>query len=105
MATRQDDSAADTGRLQTGAANEINNRGEVVGITENSTPDADRPAPQVVRFKPVVCKEDRIQELRTFAGSLGGIAFGINENGPVVGHGNSTDKTTHGIQLNGSNSH
>jgi len=61
------------------------NRGEVVGIAENSTPDADCPAPQVVQVEPVVCKGGRIQELRTFAGNPGGIAFGINENGQVVG--------------------
>ena len=73
-----------------GVANHINNRGEVAGSAENTTPDTNCPAPQVFQFKPVVWKNNgKIQalptELPTITGDADGLAFGINENGQVVG--------------------
>jgi hypothetical protein len=68
-----------------GDAEQINNRGEVAGLAENSTPDPACPAPQVFQSKPVVWEKGEIQELPTFSGDPGGFALGINDNGQVVG--------------------
>jgi uncharacterized membrane protein len=70
-----------------GEAGEINNRGEVAGNAENTTIDSTCPAggPQVLQEKPVVWRDGRIKELRTFPGDPDGWAFGINNSGQVVG--------------------
>jgi probable HAF family extracellular repeat protein len=39
----------------------------------------------VLQFKPVIWEKREIQELPTFAGDPDGVAFGINDNGQVVG--------------------
>jgi probable HAF family extracellular repeat protein len=68
-----------------GAANQINDAGEVVGMAENSTPDFACPLPQVLQFKPTLWRNGKIRKLRTVAGDPDGIAFAVNRNGQVVG--------------------
>ena len=77
-----------------GVANQINNRGEVAGMAENATTDANCPAtaPQKLQFKPVVWVNGKIQELPTYLGDPDGAAFAVNDNGQVVG--SSGDCTT-----------
>jgi probable HAF family extracellular repeat protein len=70
-----------------GEAGQINNRGEVAGNAENTTPDSTCPpgGPQVFQEKPVVWENRHIKELDTLLGDPDGWAFGINDNGKVVG--------------------
>jgi probable HAF family extracellular repeat protein len=72
-----------------GEANQINNRGEVVGSAENSTFDSScsgpSVSPQMFQFKPVIWKKGKIRELPTFSDDPDGVAFGINDKGQVVG--------------------
>ena len=68
-----------------GVAYAINNRGEVAGVAENTTPDTACPAPQVLHFKPVVWEKGVIHKLPTFGGDPDGVAQEINDNGEVVG--------------------
>jgi probable HAF family extracellular repeat protein len=68
-----------------GAANQINDGGEVVGMAENSTPDYACPLPQVLQFKPTIWRNGKIRKLQTVAGDPDGIAFAVNRNGQVVG--------------------
>jgi probable HAF family extracellular repeat protein len=68
-----------------GAANQINDAGEVVGTAENSTPDYACPLPQVLQFKPTLWRNGKIRKLQTVAGDPDGIAFAVNRNGQVVG--------------------
>ena len=70
-------------------ANRGNNLGDAVGMAENYTRDPACPAPQKFQFKPVLWSNGKIQELQTFPGDLSGIAFGINDNGQVVGSSGS----------------
>jgi len=63
----------------------INDRGQVAGYAENSTPDPNCPAPQVLQFKPVVWTNGRIQALSTHPGDPEGGAFWINNEGELVG--------------------
>jgi len=67
-----------------GAANAINNRGEVAGVAETTMPDPN-PACPVSQFKPVIWENGRIQPLATFPGDTDGAAIGINDNGQAVG--------------------
>ena len=68
-----------------GEATAINNRGEVAGFAENSTPDPGCPAPQVLHFKPVVWEKGSVNQLHTLGGDPDGVAFMINDNGQAVG--------------------
>src|SRR5436190_1491284 len=68
-----------------GQVNQINNRGDVVGLAENTTPDPDCQAPQKFQFKPVIWKNGQIQELAIPSQDRNGFAVGINDNGQVVG--------------------
>ena len=68
-----------------GVAYAINNRGEVAGTAENTTPDPGCPTPQVLHFKPVVWEKGVIHKLPTFGGDPDGVAQEINDNGEVVG--------------------
>jgi probable HAF family extracellular repeat protein len=68
-----------------GAANQVNNSGEVVGTAENSSPDYSCPSPQVLQFKPVVWNNGHVQQLPTVAGDPDGIAFAVNQRGQTVG--------------------
>jgi probable HAF family extracellular repeat protein len=66
-------------------ANDINNRGQVVGQTENSTRDSTCSLPQVLQTLPVIWEEGQIRELPTVGGDPDGAAFAINDNGEAVG--------------------
>ncbi len=68
-----------------GEATMINNRGEVVGIAENTTFDKTCPAPQLFQFKPVLWRNGKVQELPTVGGDPDGITYAINDEGQVVG--------------------
>ncbi len=68
-----------------GVAKAINNVGVVAGYAENSTPDPNCPAPQVLQFEPVVWEQGVIHELPTFPGDPEGLAYEINNSGQVVG--------------------
>ena len=61
-----------------GQALEVNNRGQVVGVAENTTPDLTCvDTAQVVQFKPVIWqKGEIIHELPTFPGDPDGFALG-----------------------------
>jgi probable HAF family extracellular repeat protein len=74
-----------------GTAGRVNNRGEVAGTAENTTPDSTCPAagPQVFQEKPVIWKEGKVHELPTFAGDPDGQSFGINDKGQVIGSSGS----------------
>jgi probable HAF family extracellular repeat protein len=68
-----------------GLAFAMNDRGAVVGTAENNTLDPTCVAPQTLQFKPVIWKENKIQELPTVAGDPDGVAFAINDRGQAVG--------------------
>ena len=63
----------------------INDRGQIAGFAENSTPDPNCPAPQVLQFKPVVWNNGRIQALPTYPGDQEGGVFWMNNKGEMVG--------------------
>ncbi len=79
-----------------GFAQEINNRGQIAGVAENSTPEPTcvppEPLSQVLQFEPVIWASGQIQQrLPTFAGDSDGVANGINDNSQAVGgSGNCT---------------
>jgi probable HAF family extracellular repeat protein len=75
-----------------GTALDINNRGQVAGIAENTTPDATcvalgPPLNQIdqIEGKPVVWENGTIRELPTFPGDPDGSANAINSHGQIVG--------------------
>jgi probable HAF family extracellular repeat protein len=65
----------------------INDRGQVVGITETNTKDNSCAAPQVLRYEAVLWgpKPDDKQELPPLPGDTVGIALGLNDKGEAVG--------------------
>jgi probable HAF family extracellular repeat protein len=67
-----------------GAAEDTNNRGQTVGVAENTTPDQTCQTPAVHEL-PVVWQKGEIQELPTFPGDPDGHAVSINDEGQVVG--------------------
>lgn len=70
-----------------GAANKINNPGEVAGTAENNMPESTCPSggPQKYQFKPVVWRNRAVQELPTWPGDPDGSAMAINDLGQAVG--------------------
>jgi probable HAF family extracellular repeat protein len=74
-----------------GNALEVNNRGQIAGVAENSTPDPTCAPPSVLQFKPVIWDKGEIKELPTFPGDPDGIAGEINDDGQAAGgSGNCT---------------
>ena len=70
-----------------GFATGINNRGQVVGDSENTTPDPTCPSPSTtLEIKAVVWEKGEIQqELPTIGGDPDGFVQAINDNGQAVG--------------------
>jgi probable HAF family extracellular repeat protein len=73
-----------------GIAEAINDFGEVVGTSENTTPGCPAQNPsaglyQYYQYKPVLWRGQAIQELATVGGDPVGIAYGINDLGEVAG--------------------
>lgn len=77
-----------------GHANQVNNRGEVAGVAENTASDptcvpqecVENICPfQVLQTDPVVWKRGHIRKLSTLPGDLDGEALVINDNGQVAG--------------------
>jgi probable HAF family extracellular repeat protein len=70
-----------------GQAIAINDRGQAVGVAENSTIDKNCVAPQTNDFEAVLWGPGRgeIQKLRPLPGDTVGIGLWVNENGQVVG--------------------
>jgi probable HAF family extracellular repeat protein len=68
-----------------GEVNQINDKGQAAGYAENDKPDPNCPAPQMLQFKPVVWKNGKARELRTFRGDTDGIALAINDSGQIAG--------------------
>jgi probable HAF family extracellular repeat protein len=66
-----------------GVADDINNRGQVVGMVENTTPEPD--CPVLLQLKPVFWEDSKIQEIPTFPGDTGGQAIAINDLAQVIG--------------------
>ena len=79
-----------------GNANQINNRGQIVGNTENTTFD---PTCLALEQKPVVWRKGKIErELPIPSGDTDGLATGINNLGEVVGtSGSCTNINLHGL--------
>ena len=65
----------------------LNNRGQVIGVAENSTIDKLCPSPQVLDYEAVVWgpAPGQIQGLPPLPGDTVGFALGINDLGQVVG--------------------
>jgi probable HAF family extracellular repeat protein len=69
-----------------GQALQINNRGQIVGLAENTTPDPTCAGlPLFLHFEAVIWENGQIQELPPFPGDPDAIANGINDKGQVVG--------------------
>ena len=76
-------------------ADAINNRGQVVGNAENSTPQSCEQSP--FKLRPVMWERGEIQELPTLYGDPEGRALGINDRGQVVGWTLSEDCVFHSV--------
>ncbi len=87
-----------------GTVGPLNNRGEIPGITENSTVDPDCPStaavngtgPQVLDFEAVIWgpRPLQIRELHPLPGDSVGMAFWINDHGQAVGSTGSCANTS-----------
>jgi len=82
-----------------GQALEVNNRGQVVGVAENTTPDLTCvDTAQVVQFKPVIWqKGEIIHELPTFPDDPDGFAIAINDKGQAVGQTGDCRSSFHAV--------
>jgi probable HAF family extracellular repeat protein len=81
-----------------GAANEINNRGQVVGLAENTTPDPTCVAPQVLQFGAVLWEKGEIQQqFPTVSGDPDAIAQAINDKGQATGTSGSCTTAFHAL--------
>jgi probable HAF family extracellular repeat protein len=67
------------------AAEDINNRGEVVGVAELTTKDPTCQPPQVLQSHAVIWEKGQIRELPTFGEDPEGAALAINDSGVAVG--------------------
>jgi probable HAF family extracellular repeat protein len=70
-----------------GEAFGLNNRSQLIGISETATQDATCPSPQLLDFEAVIWgpKEGEVHQLRPLPGDTVGFALGLNDKGDVVG--------------------
>lgn len=82
-----------------GNALEVNNRGQVAGVAENSTPDSTCAPPAFLQYKPVIWDKGEVNELPTFSGDPDGIAGEINDSGQAAGFSGdcSTNPLAHAL--------
>ena len=66
-----------------GAANQVNNRGQVAGVAETTTPPP--PCLGTGVGEPVVWDNGVVQDLHVLPGDSAGVALAINDNGEAVG--------------------
>jgi probable HAF family extracellular repeat protein len=66
---------------------QINNRGQVIGVAENSTKDKNCVSPQVLDYEAVIWgpQPGQIQQLSPLPGDTVGMALWINDSGQAVG--------------------
>jgi probable HAF family extracellular repeat protein len=67
-----------------GTAQQANNQGEIVGVSENTLLDPTCSSP-TLQQKPVVWKNGAVYELPLLPGDLNGVTTGINVHGQIVG--------------------
>ncbi len=85
-----------------GRANGVNNRGQVVGRAETSTPDPTCEPPQVLQSLPVIWRKGKIEEvLPTLAGDSRGGAVAINSRGQAVGFSGDCTTFLHAVLWQG----
>src|SRR5690348_17169908 len=73
----------------------INNRGQIIGVAENSTQDFDCPSPQVLDFEAAMWDPNgNIHELPPLPGDTVGFALRLNDKGQAVGSSGSCANTT-----------
>lgn len=84
-----------------GRANSVNNRGQVVGRSETTTPDPTCIPPQVFQSKPVLWEKGSIEELPTFPGDPRGGALDINDRGQATGFSGSCTTMSHALLWQG----
>jgi probable HAF family extracellular repeat protein len=67
-----------------GTAQQANNRGEIVGVSENPLLDPTCPTP-TLQQRPVIWKNAAVHELPSLAGDLNGVPTGINDYCQIAG--------------------
>lgn len=82
-----------------GFANDVNNRGQVVGVAENMTQDSTCPPgfPFFIQTPPVVWEKGKIHKLPTVSGDPDGFAASINDIGQVVGSSGNCTISLHAL--------
>jgi probable HAF family extracellular repeat protein len=82
-----------------GFASDVNNRGQVVGLAENATPDSTCPPgfPFFIQTPPVLWEKGKIQELPTVSGDPDGFVGTINERGQAVGSSGNCTTALHAL--------